>query len=255
MPQYFQPWRWRMMTTIPTARRRKLPSSTRTKENKSTLSRPCWKIRRCRRLRPGRKLWSSFKKIPASTRSKLSTRRSRRGTLGKRKGPRKNAKRRVKLSIFTLLCPLSLSCRCVQSWLKYKASVTKITGTPPTAQTPGPNWLIFWLEAPHLIVFGRTEAIFEFRIWGWDIGPFSGPEGPIREFRVGPISPPQIRNSKIASVRPNTIRWGAYSQNMSQFGPGVWAVGGVPAIWGRSPCILITSVQRCHLRSVRNLFV
>ena len=42
----------------------------------------------------------------------------------------------------------------------------QITGTPPTAQTSGPNWLISWLEAPHLIVFGRTEAIFEFRIWG-----------------------------------------------------------------------------------------
>ena len=85
----------------------------------------------------------------------------------------------------------------------------QITGTPPTAQTSGPNWLIFWLEAPHLIVFGRTEAIFEFRIWGGDMGPtgwslnsWMGPSGP----ENGPISQPQIRNSKIASVRPNTIR-------------------------------------------------
>jgi len=31
---------------------------------------------------------------------------------------------------------------------------------PPTAQTPGPNCLIFWRESPHVINFGRTEAIF-----------------------------------------------------------------------------------------------
>ena len=61
-------------------------------------------------------------------------------------------------------------------------AASKSLAPPPTAQTPGPNWLIFWLEAPHLIVFGRTEAIFEFRIWGGDMGPTlnsrRGPPGP-----------------------------------------------------------------------------
>ena len=42
----------------------------------------------------------------------------------------------------------------------------KSLAPPPTAQTPGPNWLIFWQETPHLIPFRGTEAIFEFRIWG-----------------------------------------------------------------------------------------
>ena len=31
---------------------------------------------------------------------------------------------------------------------------------PPTADTPGPNWLIFWRETPRVNTFGRTEAIF-----------------------------------------------------------------------------------------------
>ena len=91
--------------------------------------------------------------------------------------------------------------------------VIKIQGKPPQIAGPPPpyspnswaEWLIFWLEAPHLIVFGRTEAIFEFRIWGGDMGPTlnsrRGPPGP----ENGPISQPQIRNSKIASVRPNRI--------------------------------------------------
>ena len=90
--------------------------------------------------------------------------------------------------------------------IKIQGERPQITGTPPpTAQTPGPNWLIFWLEAPHLILSGRTEAIFEFRIWGGDMGTTlkiqTGPSGP----ENGPISQPQIRNSKIASVRPNRI--------------------------------------------------
>ena len=38
----------------------------------------------------------------------------------------------------------------------------KKSGHPPTAQTPGPNWLIFWRETPHVNTFGRTGAIFEF---------------------------------------------------------------------------------------------
>ena len=39
----------------------------------------------------------------------------------------------------------------------------KIDGTPPTAQTPRSNWLIFWLETPHGNDFRGTEAIFEFQ--------------------------------------------------------------------------------------------
>ncbi len=74
----------------------------------------------------------------------------------------------------------------------------------PKAQTPGPNWLIFWLEA-HLIVFGRSEATFEFRIWGGDMGPTlnprMGPSGP----ESGAISQQKIRNVKLGPVRPNTI--------------------------------------------------
>ena len=38
----------------------------------------------------------------------------------------------------------------------------KTVAPPPTAQTPGPNWLIFWLETPHVNTFRGTEAIFEF---------------------------------------------------------------------------------------------
>ena len=96
----------------------------------------------------------------------------------------------------------------IQSWLKYKASVTKITGTPPYSPNP-------WAELAHFLAKGHSSDC----IW-------THPGGPLRELGVGPISPPQIRNSKIALVRPNTIRWGASSQKMSQFGPGVWAVGG-----------------------------
>ena len=42
--------------------------------------------------------------------------------------------------------------------------------TPPTAQTPGPNWLIFWRETPHVNSFRLTEAIFEFHLRSRDIG-------------------------------------------------------------------------------------
>ena len=43
---------------------------------------------------------------------------------------------------------------------------------PPTAQTLGPNWLIFWQEAPHLIAFRGTEAIFESPSGSRDMSPF-----------------------------------------------------------------------------------
>ena len=41
-----------------------------------------------------------------------------------------------------------------------RCAVLKIDGTPPTAQTPGSNWLIFLLETPHGDTFRGTEAIF-----------------------------------------------------------------------------------------------
>ena len=53
----------------------------------------------------------------------------------------------------------------------------KIASTPPTAQTPVSNELIFWRATPHEIAFRGTEAIFEFRPWSWDtklkLGHFS----------------------------------------------------------------------------------
>ena len=39
---------------------------------------------------------------------------------------------------------------------------SKSIAPPPTAQMPGSNWLIFWLETPHGDTFRGTEAIFEF---------------------------------------------------------------------------------------------
>ena len=42
------------------------------------------------------------------------------------------------------------------------ARCSKSMAPPPTAQTPGSNWLIFWLETPHGNTFRGTEAIFEF---------------------------------------------------------------------------------------------
>ena len=40
---------------------------------------------------------------------------------------------------------------------------------PPTAHTPGPNWLIFWQETPHVNSFRITEAIFVLKaeIWAY----------------------------------------------------------------------------------------
>ena len=40
---------------------------------------------------------------------------------------------------------------------------------PPTALTPQPNRLIFWQEAPYLIAFRGTEAIWEFHPMSRDI--------------------------------------------------------------------------------------
>ena len=55
----------------------------------------------------------------------------------------------------------------VQKRSKYKVRITQIDGTPPTAHTPGPNWLIFWQETPHVNSFRVTKEIFEAEIWAY----------------------------------------------------------------------------------------
>ena len=42
---------------------------------------------------------------------------------------------------------------------------------PPTAQTPWPNWLIFWRVNPHVNTFRGTEAFFGFHPRSWDRSP------------------------------------------------------------------------------------
>ena len=59
---------------------------------------------------------------------------------------------------------------------RWKAS--KIRAPPPTAQTPGPNWLIFWRETPHVNTFRGTEAIFEFHPRSGDTSRFLLDFGP-----------------------------------------------------------------------------
>ena len=46
----------------------------------------------------------------------------------------------------------------------------KSLAPPPTAQTAGPNWLKFFLEAPLVDAFRITEAIFVFHSRSRDIG-------------------------------------------------------------------------------------
>ncbi len=46
---------------------------------------------------------------------------------------------------------------------------SKSLAPPPTAQTPGPNWLIFWRETHHGNAFRGTEAIFEFHLSSRDM--------------------------------------------------------------------------------------
>ena len=114
---------------------------------------------------------------------------------------------------------------------RWKAS--KIGAPPPTAQTPGPNWLILWPVSPHMNIFKGTEAIFEFHPRSWDMSrklaifayfltPDLTPQNPINR----PISQLPEWNSKIASMPLKVFTWGVSRQKMSQFGPRVWAVGG-----------------------------
>ena len=55
---------------------------------------------------------------------------------------------------------------------RWKSS--KSVAPPPTAYTPGPNWLIFCRETPHVNAFRGTEAIFEFHPRSRDMGTFWG---------------------------------------------------------------------------------
>ena len=55
---------------------------------------------------------------------------------------------------------------------------SKSMAPPPTAQTPGPNWLIFWRETPHVNTFRGTEAIFEFHPRSGDTSRFLLDFGP-----------------------------------------------------------------------------
>ena len=46
----------------------------------------------------------------------------------------------------------------------------KSMAPPPTALTPGPNWLKFCVEAPQEDTFRGIEAIFEFHLRTRDMG-------------------------------------------------------------------------------------
>ena len=50
----------------------------------------------------------------------------------------------------------------LQKQSNYKVKSLENRSTPPTAQTTGPNWLIFWLVSPHVNTFRGIEAIFKF---------------------------------------------------------------------------------------------
>ena len=66
--------------------------------------------------------------------------------------------------------------KCVQKRSKYKVKSLEKRSTPPTAQTPEPNSLIFWRDSIHAITLGMSEAIFEFPIWDRDMGPTPSPQ-------------------------------------------------------------------------------
>ena len=108
---------------------------------------------------------------------------------------------------------------------------------PPTAQTPGPNSLKFVAVAPQEDTFRGIGGIFEFHPRSQDNELF------VAHFRVfldppkgskmstnAPIFQLLRRNSKIPPMPLKVSSWGASTKKLSQFGPGVWAVGGVPSI-------------------------
>ena len=103
----------------------------------------------------------------------------------------------------------------------------------PTAQTPGPNWLNFFVEAPQEDTFRGIGGIFEFRLRSWNIGafvlilePFGGSKNTLKWATKSSLSWLLGWNSKIPPMPLKVSSWGAYKKNLSQFGPGVWAVGG-----------------------------
>ena len=109
----------------------------------------------------------------------------------------------------------------------------KSMAPPLTAQTPGPNWLKFFVEAPQEDTFRGIEGIFEFRLRSWDIKafmlifePFGGSENTLKWATKSSLSRLLGWNSKIPPMPLKVSSWGAYKKNLSQFGPGVWAVGG-----------------------------
>ena len=108
---------------------------------------------------------------------------------------------------------------------------------PPTAQTPGPNWLKFFVEAPQEDTFRGIGGIFEFRLRSWNIGafvlilePFGGSKNTLKWATKSSLSWLLGWNSKIPPMPLKVSSWGASTKKLSQFGPGVWAVGGVPSI-------------------------
>ena len=119
---------------------------------------------------------------------------------------------------------------------------SKIDGTLPTAQTPGPNWRIlseaskgflnFILEAKIIIFF-----VAHFRV-------FSNPPKGSKISMKALISQLLRRNSKIPSMPLKVSSWGASTKNLSQFGPGVWAVRGGAIDFGpTTSCNSGTSVE------------
>ena len=78
---------------------------------------------------------------------------------------------------------------------------------PPTAQTPGPNWLNFFVEAPQEDTFRGIEGIFEFhprsrdnKLFVAHFRVFSNPPKGSKISMKALISQLLRRNSKIPSM-------------------------------------------------------
>ena len=67
---------------------------------------------------------------------------------------------------------------CLHKRSKYKLkSHGKLAPPTPTAQTHGPNWLIYGQEGTRVITEELTEDIFEFPTWDRNMGKFLVPRG------------------------------------------------------------------------------
>ena len=113
----------------------------------------------------------------------------------------------------------------------------KSMAPPLTAQTPEPNWLKFFVEAPQEDTFRGIEGIFEFRLRSWDIKVFMlifESQNTLKWAMKSSLSRLLGWNSKIASMPLKVSSRGASTKNLSQFGPGVWAVGGAAIDFGPS---------------------